>query len=66
MLGIGVAILGSTDIVDCTSLTGNATNGWHKECLDIQEQTQESYGLLVVILIVVAAVSILAVVRMLG
>ena len=67
MLGIGVAILGSTDIVDCDDLTGDSNStGWRGQCHDIQKQSQDSFGLLVVVLIVVAAVAVLSVVRMLG
>ena len=69
MLSIGVAILGSTDVVDCAKLTGGSTDpktGWGLECENIQKQTQDSYSLLVVILIVVAAIAILSVVRLLG
>ena len=74
MLGIGVAILGSTNIVDCNSLVGSdgtagkadTDTSWAQQCYEIQEQSTSSYSLLVVILIVVAAVAILSVVRMLG
>ena len=70
MLGIGIQILGNTTM-DCTSLSGyNSTTpasstGWAGQCLDAQSATQNAYALLIVILIVVAAVSILFVVRLL-
>lgn len=80
MLGIGVQILGNS-VQDCTTLpdwnatephnnqTGvtleNQQTGWAGQCVTNNEQTQNAYTLLVIILIVVAAVAILSVVRML-
>lgn len=64
MLGIGIQILGNTTFT-CTDLPGTATTGWEGQCEDAQTSTQNAYALLIVILIVVAAVSILFVVRML-
>ena len=80
MLGIGIQILGNS-VQDCTTLpdwnatvpnvnqTGvtldNQQTGWAAQCLVNNEQTQNAYTLLVIILIVVAAVAILSVVRML-
>jgi hypothetical protein len=78
MLGIGVQILGNA-VQDCTSLDGFTTGGgtsgdtnttadstgWAAQCLENNDQTQNAYTLLVIILIVVAAVAILSVVRML-
>ena len=64
LLSIGVVILGN-GLQDCTDLPGNKTAGWQEACLDFEGQTQTSYDLLSVILIVIAAVSILAVVRLL-
>lgn len=66
MLSVGVVILGNASSgFDCSSLSGNATTGWQKACNDVAKQSQTSFGLLVVLLIVVAAVSILVVIRML-
>ena len=70
MLGIGIQILGNS-VQDCTTLpdyntTAGATQtGWAGQCETNNEQTQNAYTLLVIILIVVAAVAILSVVRML-
>lgn len=80
MLGIGVQILGNS-VQDCTTLPDyNATSGdtsagqlaslpnpggWAAQCFSNNDQTQNAYTLIVIILIVVAAVAILSVVRML-
>ena len=73
MLGIGIQILGNA-VQDCTTLPdydaariNAATNqtGWAGQCLSNNDQTQNAYTLLVIILIVVAAVAILSVVRLL-
>lgn len=73
MLGIGIQILGNS-VQDCTTLPDyNATagdiaanqSGWTAQCFTNNNQTQNAYTLLVIILIVVAAVAILSVVRML-
>ena len=64
MLAIGTLILGSTGF-DCTDLSGNATSGWQKECQDAQDEAVSGYALLIIVLIIIAAVAILAVVRML-
>ena len=74
MLGIGVQILGNS-VQDCTTLPDyNATAGdtaaaqgdtWAGQCFSNNDQTQNAYTLIVIILIVVAAVAILSVVRML-
>ena len=73
MLGIGVQILGNS-VQDCTTLpdyvASNANTsagqvGWASQCYANNDQTQNAYTLLVIILIVVAAVAILSVVRML-
>jgi len=66
MLSVGVVILGNASSgFDCSTLSGNATTGWQKACNDVATQSQTSFGLLVVLLIVVAAVAILVVIRML-
>lgn len=42
MLAVGVTILGNaSNGFDCSNLSGNATTGWQKACLDIQKQSQE-------------------------
>ena len=70
LLSIGVVILGN-GLQDCKNLPGYNTTtpaestGWAKTCLDNEDQAQNSYDLLSVILIVIAAVAILAVVRLL-
>jgi len=73
MLGIGVQILGNS-VQDCTTLpdynatladTSAAQSGWASQCFANNDQTQNAYTLIVIILIVVAAVAILSVVRML-
>ena len=43
----------------------NQQTGWAGQCITNNDQTQNAYTLLVIILIVVAAVAILSVVRML-
>ena len=66
MLSVGVTILGNAQNgFDCTELAGNATHGWQHTCLEIADQAQTSFTLLVVILVVLAAVAILVVIRML-
>ena len=78
MLGIGIQILGNS-VQDCTTMpdyngTGDLANGtgdavqigWALQCENTNEQSQNAYTLLVIILIVVAAVAILSVVRLLA
>jgi len=67
MLSIGTIILGSTSF-DCSGLTNQSATGgpdWHKECEEAGTQAISGYGLLIIVLIIIAAVAILAVVRML-
>ena len=70
LLSIGVVILGN-GLQDCKNIPGyntaspDSSTGWAKTCLDNAQQAQNSYDLLSVILVVVAAVAILAVVRLL-
>ena len=70
MIGIATIILG-TATNDCTQLpdynaTAGATQtGWALQCEDNNTSTQNAFGLLVVVLIVMAAVIVLAVVKML-
>lgn len=71
MLGIGVSILGGIAL-DCSTVSGyneatpEESDGWALSCIEAQNQTASAYSLLLVILIVVASVSILFVVRLLG
>ena len=70
LLFVGTVVLGNQSLGDCTGLdgwTGSNTNatGWAKQCVDLANDTQDSYGLLGVILVVIAAVAILVIVRML-
>ena len=71
MLGIGTLILGGA-ATDCSGVAGyNATTpasseGWAKQCLANNEQSQAGYNLLIITLIVLAAVVVLTVVRMLS
>ena len=70
LLSIGVVILGN-GLQNCDSIPGynsgapaNST-GWAKTCVDNESNAEDSYDLLSVILVIVAAVAILAVVRLL-
>jgi len=64
MLTVGTMILGNAyDSFDCTSLSGNSTQGWQSVCESMSGSAQGNYILLTVILIVVAAIAILYVVR---
>lgn len=66
MLSVGVTILGNVDSgFDCSNMSGNSTDGWQATCLSVQDQTQQSFSLLIVMLVVIAAIAILIVVRML-
>ena len=70
MLGIGTLIL-SGSVMDCEQISdydSNATTqtGWSGSCENVNEQSQSSYGLVLIVLIVVSAVIVLAVVRLLG
>jgi hypothetical protein len=70
MLGVGSLIL-SGSVMNCENISDydpNATtqSGWSLSCENVNEQSQASYGLLVLVLIVISAVIILAVLRMLG
>ena len=66
MLAVGVTILGNaSNGFECDNLSGNATHGWQHACNEVATQSQTSFTLLVVILVVLAAVAILVVIRML-
>jgi hypothetical protein len=61
----------SGSVMDCQQISdydSNATtqSGWSLSCENVNEQSQSSFGLLIIVLIVVSAVIVLAVVRMLG
>ena len=63
MLAIGTIVLGSVSF-DCSDL-GTTHGNWVKSCIDAQEEAVSGYSLLIIILIIMAAVGILAVVRLL-
>ena len=73
LLGVGIQVLGNVqNSTNCNSLPGggahttasNAT-GWSLTCYNNNTSIQGAYALLLVIMIVIAAVAILAVVRLL-
>jgi hypothetical protein len=71
MLGIGTLILGgaTTDcgnVIGYDSTTPANSTGWALQCINNAEQSQAGYGLLMIVLIVLAAVVVLTVVRMLS
>ncbi len=71
MLGIGTLILGgaTTDcstVNDFNATAGATQTGWALQCESNNTQAQAGYGLLMITLIVMAAVVVLAVVRMLA
>ena len=78
ILGIGVIILaGTSSSINCDQVpnadgsktdkgTAGADNtGWRATCDQIATQSQSGYALLIVTLIIIAAITILIVVRML-
>lgn len=64
LLAVGIQVLGNA-VTDCLTLPGNTTAGWQGSCETQQLQTIDAYGLLGIILIVIAAVAILFVVKLL-
>ncbi len=64
LLGIGPQILGNTSF-DCTTLQGNATSGWQATCNQVDTDSSNAFNLMIVVLIVIAAVTVLFVVRLL-
>ena len=68
LLGIGPQILGNTSF-DCTTLSGfNATGtntGWSGTCDQVDTDSSNAFNLMIVVLIVIAAVTVLFVVRLL-
>ena len=74
LLSIGIQVLGNVQTsTNCSSLPGNAgthetvsnATGWALSCINANTSIQNGYSLLLVIVIVIAAVAILAVVRLL-
>ena len=74
LLAIGIQILGNVqNSTPCSTLPGNAgthqtvnnATGWALACLQNNTQTQSSYQLLGIALIVIAAVIILVIVKLL-
>ena len=65
LLGIGPQILGNTSF-DCTSLSGNGTTptGWSATCNQVDTDAANAFNLMLVVLIVIAAVTVLFVVRL--
>jgi len=66
LLGIGPQILGNTSFV-CTGLSGNVTagTGWAGTCSQVETDASNAFGLMLVVMIVIAAVTVLFVVRLL-
>ncbi len=64
LLGIGPQILGNTSFT-CTNLSGNATSGWQSTCNQVDTDSSNAFNLMLVVLIVIAAVTVLFVVRLL-
>ena len=64
LLGIGPQILGNTSF-SCTTLSGNATSGWQQTCDRVDTDAANAFNLMLVVLIVIAAVTVLFVVRLL-
>ena len=68
MIGISTMILGST-VTDCEGLPGYDVNGssdWALACEENNGQIQNAFSLLTIILVVVAAITILVIIRFLG
>ena len=74
LLAVGVQIFESfNDTQDCNSMSGSdgtaghadTDKGWANTCYELQEQIQSGYALLIVTIIVLAAVGVLAVVKLL-
>jgi len=61
MLTIGTVIMGSVTL-DCADIS---QANWSQQCTESRDQAIGGYGLLIITLIIIAAVAILAVVRML-
>lgn len=74
MLGIGTMILGGSatecsgvdGYVDGGTTTTTNSTGWALQCIANNEQSQNGYNLLMIVLIVISAVIVLTVVRMLS
>lgn len=68
MIGISTQILGST-VTDCEGLPGYSASGssdWALACEENNGQIQNAFSLLTIILVVVAAITILVIIRFLG
>ena len=70
-LGIGTVILGATTTsIDCKTIDGYnsdtpaSSTGYAKACLDAQATTQSSYGLIIIVLILIGAAVILGALRL--
>jgi len=70
LLGIAPQILGNTSF-DCTTLQGADTNrttandtGWSATCASVETDGANAFNLMLVVLIVIAAVTVLFVVRL--
>ena len=79
-LGIGTVILGATSTsIDCKTIEGytaaraagggqpavaESYTGYAKACLDAQNTTQSSYGLIIIVLILIGAAVILGALRL--
>lgn len=67
LIPIGASIIGGANFVDCNTLENtNANYNWSKACEDIKSQTIDGYDLLGIVFLVIAAVIIIAVVRLLN
>ena len=66
LLVIGTSILGSADFADCDSLENSTGADWKKACQNIKTQTIDGYELLGIVLLIIAAVIIIAVVKLLN
>ena len=72
LLSVGMMIMANS-VSDCTqmehydsSLADNAqTNGWVAQCFESNSQVQVSFGLLMLVTLIIAAAAILFVVRLL-
>ena len=69
MLGIGVKVLGEDDTIDCTNVIGYnaddppASTGWGEICADAESTSRDAWGLLPVIVMILATVVVLGALR---
>lgn len=61
-------VIGSVKITETAkaSYQLKADAGWSKSCWEVQNSTSDSYGLLVLIILIIAAVGVLGAIRLLG